>query len=406
MRRSAASAASASSRSSVIAAIMLAAALGVGLAACSTTAPPRDGRPVDATARPAPPGAGLDVATGAVIVRPRARWVPVDWPALPGWRDDRAGEIWPALLASCARPQPAWARLCEEARRDAIGLLGDDAASRAWLEARVVPHRVEASDGVAEGLATGYYEPLLEAARASTADTRGAFRTPVHGPPADLAQKRPYWTRQELATVPAARRALQGREIAYLRDPIDLLVLQIQGSGRLRFADGSVVRVAYAGHNDQPYRSVARWLAERGELRLDAASWPAIRRWAERNPTRVEEMLWSNPRVVFFREEPIADPRVGPRGAEGVALTAGRSVAVDPQSVPYGSLLWIDTTAPASGQPLRRLVVAQDTGSAITGAVRLDYFWGAGDAAEAEAGRMKHPLRWWALVPRDVSAAP
>ena len=339
-------------------------------------------------------------------MRPRSRWIAVDWNALPGWGDDRAGEIWPALLGSCARPQAAWARLCADARRDAIALVVDDAASRAWLEARVVPHRVESPDGAGEGLATGYYEPLLEASREPPRDARTAYRVPLHAPPPDLATRKPYWTRQELATVPAARRALQGREIAWLRDPIDLLVLQIQGSGRLRFPDGRVVRVAYAGHNDQPYRSVARWLADRGELRLEAASWPAIRRWAERNPARVEEMLWSNPRVVFFREEPLPDPRIGPRGAEGVPLTAGRSVAVDPQSVPYGSLLWIDTTTPLSGRPLRRLVVAQDTGTAITGAVRLDYFWGAGEAAEAEAGRMKHPLRWWTLVPRDALAAP
>ena len=126
-----------------------------------------------------------------------------------------------------------------------------------------------------------------------------------------------------------------------MADPLDALVLQIQGSGRLRFqgSDGRVqtVRLAYAGHNDQPYASVGRWLINQGELKADGANWPAIKDWAKRNPKRVQEMLWANPRVVFFREEPLPDPSVGPRGAMGVPLTPGRSIAVDPQSVPYGT---------------------------------------------------------------------
>jgi membrane-bound lytic murein transglycosylase A len=193
-------------------------------------------------------------------------------------------------------------------------------------------------------------------------------------------------------------------------DPLDALVLQIQGSGRLRIteADGSqrTVRLAFAGHNDQPYKSVGRWLIDQGELTLDKASWPAIKAWAQKNPRRVQEMLWANPRVVFFREEPLPDPTLGPRGALGVALTPGRSIAVDPQSLPYGTPLWLDTTEPLSATPLRRLVLAQDTGSAIVGAVRADYFWGWGELAEAQAGRMKQPLRLWALWPLGAIKAP
>ena len=227
---------------------------------------------------------------------------------------------------------------------------------------------------------------------------------PLHAPPADLGSRKPYWTRQQLDTVPAAKAALQGREIAYLADPLDVLLLQIQGSGRLRLSDGNgrgpiTVRVAYAGTNDQPYLSVGRWLIDRGELTADGANWPAIKDWARRNPQRVQQMLWANPRVVFFREEPLPDPGVGPRGAQGVPLTPQRSVAVDPLSVPYGTLVWLDTTEPLSARPLRRLVLAQDTGSAITGAVRADYFWGLGDAALEQAGRMKQPLRYYALWP-------
>ncbi|MCB1998846.1 MAG: MltA domain-containing protein, partial [Rhodoferax sp.] len=173
-------------------------------------------------------------------------------------------------------------------------------------------------------------------------------------------------------------------------------------------ADGrlSTVRLGFAGHNGHPYRSVGRWLIDQGELPADGVSWPAIKAWAQANPARLEEMLWVNPRMVFFREEPLPDPSVGPRGAMGVPLTPRRSIAVDPRSVPYGSWVWIDTTEPLSSTPLQRLVTAQDTGSAITGAVRADFFWGWGDEAEQQAGRMKQPLRLWVLWPRGVAPPP
>lgn len=335
--------------------------------------------------------------TGEVMQRGRARWVPARWADLPGWDNDRTAELWPALLRGCERPAAGWADVCADARRSAPA---DDASARVWLQARLQPYRVEALDGTAAGLITGYFEPLVEARRAP----RGPYRVPLLGPPADLASRKPYWTRQQLDTLPTAQSSVRGREIAWLADPLDALILQIQGSGRLRLPqpDGtaSVVRVAFAGHNDQPYKSVGRWLIDQGELRPDQASWPGIKAWARLNPQRVDEMLWANPRVVFFREEPLPDPSVGPRGAQGVPLTPGRSVAIDPSSIPYGSALWLDTTEPLSNTPLRRVVMAQDTGSAITGAVRVDYFWGWGEVAEQQAGRMKQPLRLWVLAPR------
>jgi membrane-bound lytic murein transglycosylase A len=221
-------------------------------------------------------------------------------------------------------------------------------------------------------------------------------------------RREPWFDRRGIDTDPAARQALRGREIAWLADPLDALVLQIQGSGRLRITepDGStrLVRLAYAGHNGHAYRSVGRWLIDQGELTPDSASWPAIKAWAQARPGRLNEMLWTNPRVVFFREEPLPDAEVGPRGAMGVALTPGRSIAVDPLSIPYGSWVWLDTTEPLSSTPLQRLVTAQDTGSAITGAVRADFFWGWGREAEAQAGRMKQPLRLWVLWPRESPA--
>jgi membrane-bound lytic murein transglycosylase A len=389
--------------------------LGVGLAAllvaCSSVpvAAPPPGTPVRADpARGAEPSTtttgtddGIPGPAGTTISRPRSRWLLASWSELPGWSADRASEARPALLRSCERPAPAWAAACASVRRDAVALLADDAHARAWLEGQLRPWRVESFEGDASGLATGYFEPLVEASRRP----RPGFRVALHAPPADLASRKPYWTRQQLDTLPAARRSLAGSEIAWLRDPLDALLLQVQGSGRLSFIDEQerpreLVRMAYAAHNDQPYKSVGRWLVEQGELRLEQASWPAIRAWAKQHPRRVDEMLWANPRVVFFREEPLPDPAVGPKGAQGVPLTPGRSIAVDPLSVPYGTPVWLDTTEPLSATPLRRLVVAQDTGTAIAGAVRADYFWGWGDIAEAQAGRMKQPLRYWALWPK------
>jgi membrane-bound lytic murein transglycosylase A len=225
---------------------------------------------------------------------------------------------------------------------------------------------------------------------------------PVLAAPPDLATRRPYLTRQQIGAQIARFKA-----IAYVADPIELLLMQIQGSGRLRVteADGRsrLVRLAFAGHNDQPYQSIGRLLQERGELR--DASWPAIREWARANPQRLDELLAANPRYVFFREEPLPDAELGPRGGQGVALTPGRSVAVDKAAIPFGTPLWLDTTQPRSEAPLRRLVMAQDTGSAITGAVRLDYFWGWGPEAEEQAGKMKQTLRVWALWPAETGPA-
>jgi len=335
--------------------------------------------------------------TPATIVRARARWVPVWWNELPGFGDDRVRELWPALLAGCAKPADGWASLCSLAHALQPA---DDAQARDFLQRTLQPYRVESLDGQTVGLATGYFEPLLAASRVP----RGAQRTALLRPPADLATRKPWWTRAQLDTVPAARASVRGYEIVYVADPLDALLVQVQGSGRVRVteADGRarLSRLAYAGHNDHAYKSVGRWLIEQGELRGDEASWPAIRDWARRYPGRVNELVWSNPRVVFFREEPLPDEGVGPRGAQGVPLTPGRSVAVDPLAVPYGTVLWLDTTEPLTTSPLRRAVMAQDTGSAISGAVRIDYFWGWSATAEQQAGRMKQPLRVWALWPR------
>ncbi len=353
--------------------------------------PPASAEPPAAAPAPAP-------ADAAPLLRPRARWVPVDWSALPGLADDQPSALWPALRAGCARPATGWADVCARALAFQPP---DDGFAWQFLRRELQPYRLESLDGNPDGLATGYFEPLV----AATRTPQPGFMVPLHRPPADLTLRRPWYTRQQIDTLPAAQAALRGQAIAWVASPLDALLLQIQGSGRLRITepDGrvQVVRLAFAGHNDQPYRSVGRWLIEQGELKPEGASWPAIRQWGQQaGPARLQQMLWANPRVVFFREEPLPDEQIGPRGAQGVPLTAGRSVAVDPLAVPYGTPLWISTTEPLSATPLRRLVMAQDTGSAITGAVRIDYFWGAGDTAEQQAGRMKQPLQVLALWPR------
>jgi membrane-bound lytic murein transglycosylase A len=341
----------------------------------------------------AAPRAPADAPPGQAIVQGRSRWVSASFEDLPGFGQDTLHEAWNAWLQSCERPPAAHAPLCPEVRRLSIASADEQ---RAWMRQRLQPYRVEPLRGGEEPLLTAYYEPQLEASRLPT----GTQQVPLYRPPADLAARKPWYSRQEIDTLPQARAALRGREIAYVAEPLDALVLHIQGSGRLRIAepDGRVsnVRVAFAGTNEHPYRSVGTWLLQQGALR--DASWPGIKEWTRRNPQRVQEMLWVNPRFVFFREEALPNADVGPRGAQGVPLTPGRSIAVDPTSIPYGTPVWLASAGPVLN--LQRLVLAQDTGSAIVGAVRADYFVGWGDAAGEIAGRVKQPLALWVLWPR------
>jgi membrane-bound lytic murein transglycosylase A len=370
------------------------------LASCgSVPLPPEPALPpagvAPAPARPAPVVPDDGLALPPPLVQGKSRWQPVRWAELPGFTGDALHEAWNAWIRSCERPHPAQATLCPEVRRLSIATPDEQ---RAWMMRRLQPYRIEPLQPGAESLLTGYYEPLLDAVRQPTA----SHQVPLYRPPADLARGRPWFSRQEIDTLPQARAALRGREIAYVADPLDALALQIQGSGRVRVTepDGrvSTVRLAFAGSNEQPYRSVGGWLLQQGALR--DASWPGIRAWARANPQRVQEMLWSNPRVVFFREEPLSDldAAFGPRGAQGVPLTPGRSIAVDKDSIPYGTPVWLSTPGPVLN--LNRLVIAQDTGSAIVGAVRADYFVGWGAEAGEIAGRLKQPLAMWALWPR------
>ncbi|PJB42593.1 MAG: transglycosylase [Comamonadaceae bacterium CG_4_9_14_3_um_filter_60_33] len=363
------------------------------LAACGT--PPAPQR-LEAPQATAPLGQSEAAPSTEVIVRGNSRWQPVAWSDLPGFDADALFEAWNAWLKSCERPGPVFASLCPEVRRLSIG---SQAEQQQWLIDRLQPYRVEPlQGGPAAGLLTAYFEPELLAQRLPGP----GFTVPLYQLPANLKARQPWFSRQEIDTLAAAQGALRGREIVYLSDPVQAMVLQIQGSGRVRVTepDGSVslVRLAYAGHNGHPYQSIGRWLLDQRELR--DATWPGIQAWLKQNPQRVNELLWRNPRVVFFKEERLGDfdAAFGPKGAQGVPLTPGRSIAVDPQSIPYGTPVWLASEGPQIA--LQRLVLAQDTGSAIRGAVRADYFAGWGEAAGELAGRLKQPLRLWVLWPK------
>ena len=336
------------------------------------------------------------------------------WAELPQWQADDQAEAWEAFRVSCralAR-QDAWRDVCTvaEAMRNP-----DRETARRFFEENLTPFQLTNADGGEEGLITGYYEPLLRGSRKPT----GRYRHAVYGVPDDLLVidigdlhpelkgKRlrgrldgrrvvPYFDRAQLAE---GRGGLVGREIAWVDDPIELFFLQIQGSGRIALENGETLRVGYADQNGHPYRSIGRLLVERGELPLERASMQGIKGWARANPAKVTELLNHNASYVFFRELPADLP--GPLGALGLPLTARRSVAVDPGFVPLGAPVFVATTWPLSTRPLNRLMLAQDTGGAIRGPVRADFFWGFGDEAGREAGRMKQRLRMWVLLPRS-----
>jgi membrane-bound lytic murein transglycosylase A len=346
---------------------------------------------------------------------------PANWSAVANWQDDAASEAWAAFLQSCSTlvKRAAWQAVCAEA---AAMPAPDNAAVRAFFEQRFQPYQATQEDGSAEGLVTGYYEPLLKGDRVRTERAR----YPLYAAPDDLIavdmasvypelknlrlrgrlvgnKVVPYPTRKEIEAAAAGGNGFKGKPIAWAEDPVDLFFLQIQGSGRIELPDGSHMRVGYADQNGHPYQSIGKMLVERGELKLEQASMQGIKDWGAKNPDKLPELLASNPSFVFFRELP--NGLTGPLGALGVPLTGGRSIAVDPRFIPLGAPVFLATTQPNSPQPLNRLVMAQDTGGAIRGGVRADFFWGFGDTAGELAGRMKQRGRMWVLLPKDFPLA-
>lgn len=339
---------------------------------------------------------------------------PATFADLAGWQDDDLTAAWPALLNSCKglRNQAAWTKTCQAASQISPF---DAERIRQFFEDSFQPYQIQQTEGGVEGLITGYYEPLLRGSR----NFGGKNVYPLYGAPDDLLivdlsslypelknlrlrgrlqgkKVVPYFSRAEIESGTAP---VRGKELVWVDDPIELFFLQIQGSGRVQLESGETVRVGYAEQNGHPYKSIGKWLVDQGELTLDKASMQGIKEWARKNPARLTELLTTNPSYVFFRELP--NHLSGPLGALGVPLSAERSIAIDPRVTPLGAPVWLATTRPNSPEPLNRLMLAQDTGGAIRGNVRADFFWGFGESAGQQAGAMKQKGRMWVLLPRD-----
>lgn len=280
-----------------------------------------------------------------------------------------------------------WRPLCETA---AALPSGDDAAAREFFEKGFTPFAV-ADYGNAVGLFTGYYEIELNGSR----HRHGRYQTPLYRKPPGVGPELP--TRAAIEDGALARRGL---ELLWVDDPIDAFFLQIQGSGRVRLGGGGTVRVGYDGQNGHPYIPVGRLLIERGVIARDKLTMAVIRSWMKQNPEAGAALRREDPSYVFFREI----KGDGPIGAEGAALSAERSIAVDHAFVALGIPVWLEADERfAAADSVRRLVVAQDTGGAIKGPVRGDVFWGTGDAAGSRAGVMNASGRYYLLLPRAVA---
>ena len=371
---------------------------------------------------PAVPAAPVSASAAAVSPEPaRAAFRAVSYSALPGWTTDTPSAALPSFAASCtallARPDSpeVWRSACAAASAVAAH---DDAGARAFFEAQFTPYQVTAADGADAGRVTGYYEPLLKGSRVRN----DRYRYPLYAPPDDLLTvdlgeivpelkservrgrlegKRvvPYWSRAEIS---AGRVKLAGRELVWVDDPVEAFFVHVQGSARIQLADRTTLRIGYADQNGHPYRSIGRALVERGELTLEQASMQGIKAWARQHPDKLPSLLDENPSYVFFREIERAPEHAidGPIGALGVPLAAGRTIAVDTRFLPLGAPVFLATTYPLSNAPLQRLVLAQDTGGAIRGALRADFFWGTGDDAGRNAGRMNQTGSMWLLWPK------
>lgn len=337
--------------------------------------------------------------------------VAVSWDAVEGWSQQDPTSALEAFRASCPalKDQPKWQVPCAAAGLDPP----DAAAARSFFETYFIPYRLQQSDGSADGLITGYYVPDLKGNRTRT----DRYRYPLYGVPDDLVtidlsrvypelgdyrlrgrivghRVVPYYSRAEIDK----GNHLAGDELFWVEDPVELFFLQVQGSGRIELEDGQKVMVHYADQNGYPYRSIGKLLLQRGEMTPEQMSMQNIKAWAQAHPDQVKALLEEDPSYIFFREMPPGVDQA--EGALGVPLTPGRSLAVDPHTIPLGAPVFLSTTWPSTERPLQRLMVAQDTGGAIKGPVRADFYWGIGDQAGDYAGKMKQCGRLWVLLPK------
>lgn len=341
--------------------------------------------------------------------------LPVGWDQVDGWLLDRPAAALEAFQKSCRAigKRERWQQVCAEAVTiSPVGHL----VAREYFERFFQPYQVRNEDGSSAGMITGYYGPELLGSRLPTEE----YKYPLYSQPdnmliIDLDELYPELSKYRLRgrivgnrVVPFFERAeidnggnpLFGQELFWVKDPVDLFFLHIQGSGRIRLPDGELVMVNYANQNGHPYRSIGKLLLERKAMTRDQMSMQNIRRWVKENPEAGKQLLSENPSYVFFRE--LSAEFTSPPGALGVPLTALRSLAVDPHTIPLGAPVFLSTTFPGTDNPLQQLMVAQDTGGAIKGQVRADFFWGMGNDAGKIAGRMKQDGRLWVLLPKEL----
>jgi membrane-bound lytic murein transglycosylase A len=360
-----------------------------------------------------PPAVIVTTQPATVVPPPLPLFSLSKWELLPEWTTLDLTPSWAALMQSCRvlKAKPQWQPVCAGAEQVDKN---DSVAQRSFYEDKLIPFQVFNPDGSDQGVITGYYEPLLKGSR-----FKGErFRYPLYAAPDDMLEidlgdaypqlkgqrlrgrlsgKKvvPYYKRAE---IDAGTDGLRGRELFWVENAVELFFLQIQGSGRIELVDGRQIKVGYADQNGHPYVSIGKKLIEMGEMKLEDASMQGIKAWGEKNPAKLMALLEMNPSYVFFRELP--ENLSAPLGALGVPLTNEYSIAIDPRSIPLGSPVFLSTTQPNSAIPLNRLMLAQDTGGAIRGPVRADFFWGFGEKAGAQAGRMKQQGRMWVLFPK------
>lgn len=327
------------------------------------------------------------------------------WKNLPNWENDNLDDVWHAWQRSCQyfnqANQKEWQQVCKDSQKINFGekkAIKDffEKYLQVW-EIRQAKDQSQSVKGSNQGLITGYYEPVLK----GSLTRQGVYQAPLYKLPpswyASPGKLRP--TRAELMQ----SGALKGLEIAWVEDPVAAAFMQIQGSGKIVLENKKILRLGFSGSNNQPYASFGQWLINQNQLTYAQASMQGISEWAKKNPSREKEMLNANPRFIFFKIlESSTSLLEGPIGSIGVPLTAGRSIAVDWQSIPRGAPVFLSSTDPQTTKPLQRLVFAQDTGSAIIGGVRADYFWGSGEVAGNSAGKMKQVGRMWAILPKSM----
>lgn len=340
-----------------------------------------------------------------------------DWSAIESsFESDNVLLTWTAWLRSCSvlKQKDTWKKVCDLA--DDIKEPSDENVKN-YFKKYFNLYSATNMDGSDTGTITGYYQPILKGSKVKTSH----YKVPLYTTPKDLItvdlsdvypelkSKRlrgklagnkliPYLSRAE---IDGQGSPLAGNEIVWVEDPVEAFFLEIQGSGIIQFDNGEAMQIGYADQNGYPFKAIGSTLVQKKEITMAEASMEGIKNWARKNITKLREFLNMNASYVFFRKLPNDLP--GPIGALGVSIEAERSVAIDPKFIPLGAPVFLSTTQPNTSEPLERLMVAQDTGGAIRGGVRADFYWGSGDEAGRKAGSMKQQGKIWTLLPRDYA---